>query len=142
MCLDPRFKLTLLSDKDAQERWKQKMKEEMQDLGEASVSAVTDETTPSYCEPPRKVYKTTWEKIFGSQQEGNDSMSKSLLERAEKELDSYMHCPVLDIESSALKWWKTQHKQFPLLARMVQKYLLVVQQASLQSVCLVMELML
>ncbi len=122
MFLDPRFKLTRLTNQDARETLKRRVKEEMQQLAETGVSPATNVQDNS-SEPTKKVYKTAWGEIFANQQTGNGSTSESSTDRAEKEWESYVHCPLLDTESSPLEWWKLQHKQFPLLAKMVQKYL-------------------
>ena len=68
------------------------------------------------------------------------SSTMSYHEKVEKEIESYLLCSKLDIESDVtlLEWWKTNANTFPLLARLAKKYLLFVQLAVHLKDCLVL----
>ena len=53
------------------------------------------------------------------------SMSTTLTfhQRVKQELDQYLSHPLLDVEESALDWWKIEAVRYPTVAKLAQKYL-------------------
>lgn len=123
--LDPRFKLTQESNTSIIEAIKQTVKDEMEQVGQSTTSPTPSTQEEGSIEPPSKTYKTAWGKIFGDKLSQASASLESLPQRVEKEFEQYLHYPLQDIESSPLQWWKLQHQQFPLLAKMARKYLCV-----------------
>ena len=46
-------------------------------------------------------------------------------QRVKQELDQYLSHPLLDVEESALDWWKVEAVRYPTVAKLAQKYLCV-----------------
>jgi len=46
-------------------------------------------------------------------------------DKVTKEIENYLQVPVSDINESPLKWWGREETRFPLLSKIVKKYLCV-----------------
>ena len=124
--LDPRFKLTQESNTSIIEAIKQTVKDEMEQVGQSTTSPTPSTQEDGSSEPPSKIYKTAWGKIFGDKLSLASASLESLPQRVEKEFEQYLHYPLQDIESSPLQWWKLRtaerynlmvHRASPLLAK-------------------------
>lgn len=50
---------------------------------------------------------------------------KSASTRAEEELNKYLAVPALSLSEKPLHWWKSNERDFPLLARLAKRYLCI-----------------
>ena len=77
--------------------------------------------------PSMKVYNTVWGRIFGEQQAAKTQFAKfeSYSDLAKRELENYLLCPLSDVESSPLQWWRLHQKTYPGLSKLALKYLSV-----------------
>ena len=129
MILDPRFKFKYVLDHSTKESLKQIVTDEMISnyLSTKDMTSAPLRKTSSSEMPPKKVYKTVWGRIFGEQQatETQSAEPESYSDLAKRELENYLLCPLSDVESSPLQWWRLHQKTYPGLSKLALKYLSV-----------------
>ena len=78
-------------------------------------------------EPPPKKRKLLMFLQKTSSNESNQIPSSTTTSLIEKEIESYLHCPKLAIDSdtSVLEWWKINSTNYPNLSRLAKKYLCI-----------------
>ena len=66
-------------------------------------------------------------RIFGEKQETETQSAEpeSYSDLAKRELENYLICPLSDVESSPLQWWRLHQKTYPGLSKLALKYLSV-----------------
>ena len=79
-------------------------------------------------EPPSKRIATGSElmgssSVWGCLTEILTESTGEVAEEREYEVDQYLASPLLDLKSSPFKWWESYHYRYPVLARLVKKYL-------------------
>ncbi len=120
--LDPRFKLEYSNCAD-----KNSVKKSIEEQAKEFIDASNPtQTTPvqAAAPPPSKKKKMC---IFLKKSQEEQSSSLSPEERISKEIESYLSCPILDVESnvSPLKWWKDHATSYPTLSKLAVKILCV-----------------
>ena len=89
--LDSRFKLAQESNTSIKEAVKQIVKKKMEQACQPTVASSTPQNSSS--DPPTKVYKTAWGKIFGDQLGHTNGSHKLLPQRVEMELEQLCSLP-------------------------------------------------
>ena len=125
-CLDPRFQLRYVANRD---NTIQQIKSEALEVARTIVD-VSDHCELSSSIPPvtKKVKGLAGilKKIV--QDETSVSSGSSVLsdaEMVEKETNYYFDLPTADPENDPLHWWRSERKHFPILAMLAQKYLCI-----------------
>ena len=101
-----------------------KIKEQMEEILLLNNPIGTQNTDTSEQQPgPPPTKKKSWlQKILGPTV-GETSSGLTPLQAVAKEFDQYFHYPKVDLETNPLEWWKLNDKQFPLLSKLVRRYL-------------------
>lgn len=110
--LDPRFKLQFSDEIIRTNLIKNELIQECQTINiEKSNLEVEDQ-------PSAKIRKTGLCAIFKIQAKNNMDDND-----IEKELDSFLNIPVIDIDANPLQWWKSNSASYPRLRERASKYL-------------------
>ena len=121
--LDPRFKCKYLQDTEVR-AIKERLVDEV-----ASVRLRQEgesPQTPSTSQGPPPAKKRNLGTMFKEEEEGQDQMPiLSPEQQINAELDAYVSAPKLDPEEDPLAWWKIQTPSYPILCKLVKKYLCV-----------------
>ena len=122
--LDPRFKMDYIKEEDL-ENVKDKIVHEGSEFAQSVTAQMLTSciSTEAEAEPPSK--KKRLGSIFKKPQVDKQSSSTPSQERVRVELTMYLQCPQPDAESDPLVWWKSQEKNFPILAMLARKYLCI-----------------
>lgn len=135
--LDPRYRGTM-DNAEVLDDVKEKLLQELQDMdgeegkeecvgGESSVkAAVGNEGSES--EPPASKKKRLCDLLQNrrtqlTSQQTQASVPKRM--QAEAEVTRYLQEEVLDASSDPLMWWRDNHRRFPLIAKLAQKYMCI-----------------
>ena len=115
--VDPRFKKRL-SEEDRLVTISTVKKEllGMEEVGNCEEPAVAAQ------EPPCK--RSAFSRILGDDLEELPT-KRSVLDKVNQEVDSYLQMPVADIDQSPLEWWSREQLRFPLLSKLARKLLCI-----------------
>ena len=125
--LDPRFKLNYVNNKA---KVLEDVEKEMSELivcpldDARSANDVVESGEPAETPPATKKAKGL-SKVLGQCLGKSQSTSTvlTLRQRVKQELDQYLSHPLLDVEESALYWWKVEAVRYPTVAKLARKYL-------------------
>ena len=117
--LDPRFKLGHVGDRDS-------VLEEVKEQLSKLVSENQTDTSTVADGPSASKKAKGLSKILGKRLPGTTTLvGLSPQEKIKQELDSYLSHPQLEMEENPLNWWKVEHRRYPHLAKLAQKYLCI-----------------
>ncbi len=123
--LDPRFKTEYADDEDDLKEAVKAQALEFEVIMMSDIPVLTPQPLPS---KKRKIQKEKLVTFLKKTTEvSEDPLTLSPQERVSKEMQSYLSCSKLDIESdvSPLQWWKEYAQSFPLLAKLANKWLCI-----------------
>ena len=115
--LDPRFKnLKVLSSKVERQEIFKSIEDEMSYLTETDLAKENEKEMEDSAAKKRKLGLEFYE---------SDSEEESDFDEVKTEIQLYKKEPMLDKECDPLEWWKKRSERYPLLSKMVRKYLCV-----------------
>jgi len=118
--LDPRFKLGYVGD------WESVLEEVKEQLSKLVSENETDSATAAADGPPAAKKAKGLSKILGKHLPGTTTLvGLTLQEKIKQELDCYLSHQQLEMEENPLDWWKVEHRRYPHLAKLAQKYLCI-----------------
>ena len=135
--LDPRFKLTHVSDRAdiLKEMEIQMLKEMDNENNEAptchsssTATSATSRTVSSSSEavpPPNKKSKGLSKILSHCLSDLVIQQQLSPQQKIKQEIDQYLTHPQLDISEDPLEWWKSESIRYPVLAKLARKYLCI-----------------
>ena len=138
--LDPRFKLTHVSDRAdiLKEMEIQMLKEMDNENNEAptchsssTATSATSRTVSSSSEavppgpPPNKKSKGLSKILSHCLSDLVVQQQLSPQQKIKQEIDQYLTHPQLDISEDPLEWWKSESIRYPVLAKLARKYLCI-----------------
>ena len=115
--LDPRFKnLKVLSSKVERQEIFKSIEDEMRHLTETDLAKENEKEMEDSAAKKRKLGLEFYE---------SDSEEENDFDEVKTEIQLYKKEPMLDKECDPLEWWKKRSERYPLLSKMVRKYLCV-----------------
>lgn len=94
--------------------------------GEADSSPVKTGASPEEGPvPKRRITSAALVNLLGKTFTEVRVAPKSASTRAEEELNKYLAVPALSLSEEPLHWWKSNERDFPLLARLAKRYLCI-----------------
>ena len=125
--LDPRFKLNYVNNRA---KVLEDVEKEMSELivcpldDARSANDVVESGEPAETPPATKKAKGL-SKVLGQCLGKSQSTSTvlTLRQQVKQELDQYLSHPLLDVEESALDWWKVEAVRYPTVAKLARKCL-------------------
>ena len=126
--LDPHFK-TEYFDFEQKATLKESIEEQAKGIlsDNSAVSSGHSQSTslqPAGAPPPPKKTKLS---TFLKKCQPEQTTSQSAIEKISKEVDAYLSCTMLDVESevTTLQWWKEHGSMYPALAKLAAKFLCI-----------------
>ena len=122
--LDPRFKSKYIEESSL---------EEIKDKVISEMSAFRHQQQPILAspdteQPAKKKKKQLWEVFLKDNEVQDEDATLPLLspeQKVQREIETYLSTPRIDMEADPLAWWRHNCKVFPLLSKLARKYLSV-----------------
>ena len=121
--LDPRFKSKYIEESSL---------EEIKDKVISEMSAFRPQQQPILASPdtekPAKKKKQLWEVFFKDNEVQDEDATLLLLspgQKVQREIETYLSTPRIDMEADPLAWWRHNCKVFPLLSKLRSKEVLI-----------------